>query len=143
MTNCASSRSLLHVTTRTGSPLPASVKSVLPLRAMLFDDDAGGGVEDVAGRAVVLFELDDPRAGKVALEIEDVVDVRAAEAVDRLILVADRDDVPPLARPAALISTYCARFVSWYSSISRCWKRSWISSRDVFVLLEQLRRSCR
>jgi hypothetical protein len=65
----------------------------LPLPGNVVADDPCGGAEDVAGGAVVLFELHDLRTRKVALEIEDVVDVGAAEAVDRLILIADRDDV--------------------------------------------------
>src|ERR1700682_34348 len=87
MTNCASSRSLWHVTMRTGSPPPHPVKSVLPLRAMVFASPAGG--------AVVLPELHDGRAGKVLLEVQDVVDVGPAEAVDRLVLVTNGHDVAP------------------------------------------------
>src|SRR5258706_10749188 len=60
-------------------------------------DDAGSSVEDVSGRPIVLFELDDPRSREVPLEVEDVVDIRAAEAVNRLVFIADGDDVPPFA----------------------------------------------
>ena len=56
------------------------------------------GAEDRVRRAVVLLERDRPGAGEVALEVEDVVDVRAAEAVDRLVGVADREHVPVLGR---------------------------------------------
>ena len=56
-------------------------------------DDAGGGIEDVAGRAIVLLQLDDGRTRKVALEVEDVVDVGTAEAIDRLVFIANRHDV--------------------------------------------------
>ena len=38
---------------------------------------------------------------KVRLEVQDVVDVGAAPAVDRLVLVTDREEVLALARPAA------------------------------------------
>jgi chemotaxis signal transduction protein len=41
--------------------------------------------EDRLRRAVVLLELDDGRVGIVVLEVEDVADVGAAEAVDRVV----------------------------------------------------------
>ena len=52
-------------------------------------DDAGGGGEDLRGRAVVLLEPDDQRAGEIGLEAQDVADLGAAPAVDRLVVVAD------------------------------------------------------
>ena len=51
--------------------------------------DGVGGVEDELGRAVVLLELDDGGLRPVALEVEDVAQVRAAPRVDRLVVVAD------------------------------------------------------
>ena len=57
-----------------------------------------GGVEDELGGAVVLLELDDGRIGPVALEVEDVADVRPAPAVDRLVVVAHDAEVPVLRR---------------------------------------------
>ena len=54
------------------------------------------GAEDRVRRAVVLLERDRLRAREVALEVEDVVDVGAAEAVDRLVRVADGEHVPVL-----------------------------------------------
>ena len=61
--------------------------------------------EDVAGRAVVLLQLDDLRAGEVLLEVEDVGDVRAAPLVDALVIVADDADVAVLfgQRPDELV----------------------------------------
>ncbi len=52
----------------------------------------------MAGGAVVAFEADDGRAGEILVEAEDVVDLGAAPAVDRLVVVADAADVlrPPL-----------------------------------------------
>ena len=47
------------------------------------------GGEDVAGRAVVLFEADGLRAREIAQEMLHVLDARAAPAVDRLVVVAD------------------------------------------------------
>ena len=59
-------------------------------------DEAGGRAENMRGRAVVAFEFDDLRAGKVFLKAQDVVDFRAAPAVDRLVIVADATDVATL-----------------------------------------------
>ena len=56
-------------------------------------DEAGGGGEDVRGRAVVLLEPDDLRAGEVLLEAQDVGDLGAAPGVDRLVVVADAAEV--------------------------------------------------
>ena len=56
-------------------------------------DEMRGGGEDVAGRAIVAFEPDHLRAGKILLEPQDVVDFGAAPAIDRLIVVADAADI--------------------------------------------------
>ena len=61
-------------------------------------DHRVGRREDRLRRAVVLLELDDVGVGEVVLEVEDVADVGAAEAVDRLRVVADDGEVAPLAR---------------------------------------------
>ena len=57
--------------------------------------------QDVAGGAVVSLQLDHARARVVALEVEDVADVGAAPAVDRLVLVADDGDAAGAARQQA------------------------------------------
>ena len=54
-------------------------------------------VENLGRRAVVLLEPHDFAARKVLLEVEDVPDVGAAPAVDRLVVVADDADVAVLA----------------------------------------------
>jgi len=56
-------------------------------------DQMAGGAEDMLGRAVVTLQLDDLGAGKILLEAQDVVDLRTAPAVDRLVVVADAADV--------------------------------------------------
>ena len=66
-----------------------SVQSFLSLRARVARDDRVGGVEDQLRRAVVLLELDHRGVRPVALEVEDVAQVRAAPRVDRLVVVAD------------------------------------------------------
>ena len=76
----------------------ASVKSVLPSRPWLWAISPEATREDMPARAVVAFEPDDPGAGKILLEAQNVVDVRAAPAVDRLVVVADAADVSRRAR---------------------------------------------
>ena len=61
--------------------------------ALVLGDQARGGGEDVAGRAVIALQADDRRAGKIVLEAQDVVDLGAAPAVDRLVVVADAAEV--------------------------------------------------
>ena len=90
---CSSSSSR----TCTGSPSPTSVQSCFGLRPWLLRDDGVGGRQDRLRRAVVLLQLDDRGAGEVLLEVEDVVDVGSAKAVDRLVVVADDADVAALA----------------------------------------------
>ena len=66
--------------------------------AFVVRDQARGGGEDVAGRAVVPLQPDHGRAGKIALEAQDVVHLGAAPAIDRLVVVADAADVLVLLR---------------------------------------------
>ena len=61
--------------------------------AAIVGDEAGGGGEDVRGRAVILLEPDDLRAGEILLEAQDVGDLGAAPGIDRLVVVADAADV--------------------------------------------------
>ena len=64
-------------------------------------NDGVGGEQDVGGGSVVLLQLDHLGARVVALEVEDVADVRPAPPVDGLILVADDGDaVRPLRKEA-------------------------------------------
>src|SRR5204863_8434624 len=81
-----------------GIPQPAHGDLVAGLRAgpqrlaepaAIMRDDPGSGGQDLRGRAVILLEPDDQRAGEIALESEDVADLGAPPAVDRLIIVAD------------------------------------------------------
>src|SRR4249920_1338911 len=61
--------------------------------AFVVRDQVRGGGEDMAGRAVVALEPDYRGAGKIVLEAQDVVDLGAAPAVDRLVVVADAANV--------------------------------------------------
>ena len=61
--------------------------------AFVVRDQMRGGGENVPGRAVIALQPDDFRAGEIVLEAQDVVDLGAAPAVDRLIVIADAADV--------------------------------------------------
>ncbi len=56
------------------------------------------GGQDVLRGPVVLLQPDDLGVGEVAFELQDVADVRAPPRINRLVLVADRAHVVPLAR---------------------------------------------
>ena len=49
-------------------------------------------IEDIAGRAIVLFETDQLRAGEILVEVKDVLNTRAAPGIDGLIIIANRKD---------------------------------------------------
>src|SRR5579863_8496244 len=61
--------------------------------AFIIRDQMRGGGKDVTGRAVIALEPNDLRAGEVVLEAQDVVDLRPAPAINRLIVIADAADV--------------------------------------------------
>ena len=79
--------------TRTFSPSPRVGPQRLAEAAGVVGDQAVGGGEDVRGRAVILLEPDDLRAGEVLFEAQDVGDLRAAPGIDRLVVVADAAEV--------------------------------------------------
>ena len=52
-----------------------------------------GRSQDVSGRPVVAFQVDDPGGGELALEIKDVADVGPAPGVNALVVVANDADI--------------------------------------------------
>jgi hypothetical protein len=62
----------------------------------LLRDQGIGGLEDVAGGAVVLLQAHHLGVGIVALEALDVLHPRAAPAIDRLVVVAHQEEVVPV-----------------------------------------------
>ena len=68
----------------------------LVLAVLVERDHLIGRVQDVGRGAVVLLELDDLRIRKVLFKVQNVADIRAAPAVDRLIVVADDAEVAAL-----------------------------------------------
>ena len=56
-------------------------------------DEGIGRIDYVGGRTVVQFQPECPGIGKIPLEIEYVLDLGSAEAVDRLRIVTNDTDV--------------------------------------------------
>src|SRR6185437_2194082 len=56
-------------------------------------DGCVGDFENIGRRAIILLQAHHARVGKLALEVQDISDVRAAPSIDRLIVVADHDDI--------------------------------------------------
>ena len=80
---------------------PRSVHSVLPRRPSLLRDQAGGGGEDVRRSSGSSAPAGSTlRAGEILLEAQDVADLGAAPAIDRLVVVADAADVACAPAPA-------------------------------------------
>src|SRR5260370_26381185 len=61
--------------------------------AFVVGDEMGGCGKNMGGRAVVALQADHLGARKILLETQDVVDLGAAPAIDRLVVVADAADV--------------------------------------------------
>ena len=80
-----------------GVALAHLAPEVLRLALPVLGNDGVRRAQNRVRRAVVLLERDLLRAAEVALEFHDVADVRAAEGVDGLVRVADREDVLVLA----------------------------------------------
>ena len=74
-------------------------------------------------------------ARRLAALAEDL-DVGVAEAVDRLELVADEEEI--LASPSRSISSHWSRFVSWNSSTQTERKRELSRSRMAGVVAEEV-----
>ena len=70
----------------------------LPEAAAVMRDDAARRREDFRRRAVVLLEPHHQRAREIALEFEDVADLGAAPAVDRLVVVANTAQIAVMLR---------------------------------------------
>jgi hypothetical protein len=86
--------------------------------AFIVGDEMRGGGEDVGGGAVVAFEADHLGAGKILVEAQDVVDLGAAPAIDRLVVVADAADVD-LRHPWA--SRRSQRYSRSHIYCATCW----------------------
>jgi hypothetical protein len=102
----------------------AGAPEFLAEAAAVVRDHTVGGAQDGLGRAVVLFQAHHARVREILAEALDVLDLGAAPAVDRLVVVAhgyDRNHVPASTRSQA----YWMVLVSWNSSTRICRKRPW------------------
>src|SRR6218665_1845394 len=88
---------LSATTTRTGSPSPNSLNSVLANSLGVGRYHMVGRAQDGVGGAVVLFELYDLELREVDGQLFQVVQRGAAPAVDRLVIVAHGGEMPTLA----------------------------------------------
>src|ERR1700730_2393020 len=61
--------------------------------SLVMRDQTRRDAEDMPGRAIITFQPDDFRARKIGLEAQDVIDLGAAPAIDRLIVVADATEI--------------------------------------------------
>ena len=68
------------------------------LAADVVGDEAVGGAEDRLRAAVILFQPHDVGVGKVLLESQNVANLRAAPAVDRLVRIARRAQIRIIVR---------------------------------------------
>lgn len=59
-------------------------------------DDLVRRIQNVSRRAVVLLQLDNPCIRKILFKIENVANVRAAPAVNRLVVIADNTQISAL-----------------------------------------------
>ena len=64
------------------------------LPSRIVADDGIGRVQYALSGAIVLLQLDHPRAGIVFLEGQDVLQICAAEGIDALVIVSHHADVP-------------------------------------------------
>ena len=81
--------------------MPCSLHSFFSNSFGLLRDHIVRGCQDADRRAVVLFELDHMQAREIDLQLLEVFERRAAPAIDRLVIVADRRKRGAPARPAA------------------------------------------
>ena len=91
---------------------------VLAEAAGVVSDQRVGRRQDVAGGAVVLLQAEQ-LPGKVPAELLQVLDPRAAPAVDRLVVVADHER-RAVGAGQQLRQSYWMALVSWNSSTSTC-----------------------
>ncbi len=61
--------------------------------AFVMGDQLRSGGENMAGASIVALKPDDLGAGKVMIEAQNVIDLGAAPAIDRLVVIADAADV--------------------------------------------------
>ena len=78
-------------------------------------DEGVGGLENIAGGAVILFQTNGVGSGEITTELLDVFNTRAAPTVDGLVIITDGEDMRPLtgqqANPRVLDGIGILKFV--------------------------------
>ena len=74
---------------------------VFPQPVAVMGDQGVRRFQDIIGGTVVLFETDGGRAGEIFQETLDIFHLRAAPAVDRLIIITDNHHFTGIARQHA------------------------------------------
>ena len=73
---------------------PVICPELLALALCIVGDHRVGRVQDILGGPVILLQPDYQGIGIVFLEIQDVADIRPAEPVDGLVVIADHAQIP-------------------------------------------------
>src|SRR5262245_8329602 len=81
--------------------------------AFVVSDEVGCSRKNMPCAAIIPLQADDLRAGKIVIKAQDVIDLSAAPAVDRLIIVADAADVFGNAEEVCALLFH----------LGECWKR--------------------
>src|SRR6185369_16993390 len=71
---------------------------LLPLARLVVLHHGARRRQNVLGRAVILLQADRFSVGIVVLEIQDILDIGAAPAINRLVFIADYADIAMLFR---------------------------------------------
>ena len=119
------------------SPVPSSLHRCLSLRAGVVGDHRVRRVEDRLRAAVVLVEHDRGDVVERLLELSDVAHVGAAEPV-HVWSVSPTMVIWRWSAASSRAISFCAMFVSWYSSMRMCWKRCWYCASTSGCCAEQL-----
>ena len=80
---------------------------VLALALAVVCDHGVGGVQNILRRTVILFQADDSRVRVTCFKAQDILDRRAAEAVNALVVVADHADVAVAVRQKPRQAVLC------------------------------------
>ena len=70
-------------------------KERLAQPSLVVRDEARGRAENMPGGAIVALQPDHRSAGEISLEAQDVIDLRAAPAIDRLVVTRVRETFSP------------------------------------------------
>ena len=107
--------------------------------SMIVPDHGIGSIQDIAGRTVILFQFDHLGIIKYMFKIQDVLNVRTAEFINGLIIVANHAQVTVLGcQQMDQFELYCIRIlILVYHDIT---ETLLIIFQYIFLRLEKLHR---